>query len=140
MDILITSLLRVQEILHLLSRHAGVPESHIHYLGSQLDSVLQLPVKLSDSDIQYDTGEEQNAAVIQAYDNLCKLLRQLDDLPLTFTSLQGVSPCFRYTEVIVVIVIWYTACVVDCTMLRFPLTHKVVHTQFQHDNLGIMLP
>jgi len=92
---------KIQEFIacSLCFRHTGVLGSSVHYMGTELEQTLQLPVQLVDSDLPYRTGEEQNTAVIQVYDDLCKLLRQLDDLPLTFASLQGVSPSFRYTEV-----------------------------------------
>ena len=52
----------------------------------------------------YGTGEEPHIALLQSYDNLCKILRNLKDLPLTINSIQGISPVFRFTEVFDVII------------------------------------
>ena len=45
------------------------------------------------------TGEEVGRGVCEVFAELCKELRQLKDLPLAITSLQGTSPVFRHTEV-----------------------------------------
>ena len=61
--------------------------------------VLSLPVESCDGSLKYGTGEEQHAAILQSYENLCKVLRNLKDLPLTINSIQGTSPVFRFAEV-----------------------------------------
>ncbi|KAM5126585.1 nucleolar protein 6-like, partial [Mantella aurantiaca] len=85
---------KVPELIvrHLLELHAGLPESAISYTGNVLDCVLT-GVKKS------GTGEEQMAAVIQSYDDLSRKLWNLEDLPLTVTSVQGTHPSLRYTDV-----------------------------------------
>ena len=45
------------------------------------------------------TGEEVNKKAMDTFTELSRDLRQLRDLPLSITSLQGTSPTFRYTEV-----------------------------------------
>lgn len=81
-------------------RHAGISETNIDYIGGQLDSLLHLPVSSVDAEQKpYGTGEEENTNVIHVYDDLCKMLRRLTDLPLSINTIQGTSPCFRYTEV-----------------------------------------
>ena len=83
-------------------RHAGISPSSIHYVAGQIDTLLHLPIELksqTNEPIPYGTGEEQNISVMHAYDDLCKMIRKLSDLPLTITSTQGTSPCFRYSEV-----------------------------------------
>jgi len=54
------------------------------------------------------TGEEQQASIIQSCDSLAKLLRSAvsssSDLPLSITGIHGVSPAFRYAEVIMLII------------------------------------
>ncbi|PIK61546.1 hypothetical protein BSL78_01559 [Apostichopus japonicus] len=45
------------------------------------------------------TGEEQHLEVMAAYQELSKYLRQLKDIPLGISSVQGISPVFRHTEV-----------------------------------------
>ncbi|KAJ8304133.1 hypothetical protein KUTeg_017716 [Tegillarca granosa] len=79
--------------------HAGILPKSVTYISHQLDCVLRLPVQIKNSAISYGTGEEQHQSIIQSYDNLCKLLRNLSDLPLTINSIQGSSPVFRYSEV-----------------------------------------
>ncbi|ESO02201.1 hypothetical protein HELRODRAFT_106517 [Helobdella robusta] len=84
----------------ILNRHFAFAKEAIQMTGSQLDHVLK-PVEgkaSSDSSI-YGTGEEQHDDVIKSFDALSKALRSLEDLPLTFNTIQGLSPIFRYTEV-----------------------------------------
>ena len=57
----------------------------------------------SDDQLPYGTGEEQNVSLLHVYDELCKMVRKLSDLPLTITSMQGTAPCFRYAEVGIII-------------------------------------
>ncbi|XP_066272586.1 nucleolar protein 6-like [Branchiostoma lanceolatum] len=45
------------------------------------------------------TGDEENVTVMRAYNDLCRIVRGLQDLPLNVTSIQGTSPVFRYAEV-----------------------------------------
>ena len=83
-------------------RHAGIQPSNVHYVAGQTDPLLHLPVKFkpqTEGHLHYGTGEEQNVSLIQVYEELCKMVRKLSDLPLTITSIQGTSPCFRYAEV-----------------------------------------
>ena len=56
------------------------------------------------------TGEEVGKGVCEVFTELSKDLRQLKDLPLAITSLQGTSPVFRHTEVCV--------CVCMCVCAR----------------------
>ncbi|KAI8481867.1 Nucleolar protein 6 [Branchiostoma belcheri] len=45
------------------------------------------------------TGDEENVTVMRVYNDLCRIVRGLQDLPLNVTSIQGTSPVFRYAEV-----------------------------------------
>ncbi|XP_028852070.1 nucleolar protein 6 [Denticeps clupeoides] len=83
-----------QIITHLLQLHASVPASSVRYVGGQLDSVINLGQELC------STGEEESLRVIQNYDDLSRKLWQLEDLPLSITSVQGAHPALRYTQVI----------------------------------------
>ncbi|KAG8456873.1 hypothetical protein GDO86_002603 [Hymenochirus boettgeri] len=85
---------RVPELIakYLLPLHADIPESSISCAGNLLDSVL---CRVKES----GTGEERSVSVIQSYDDLSRKLWNLDDLPLTVTSVQGTHPCLRYTDV-----------------------------------------
>lgn len=86
-----------QIVKYVLERHACIKADDVHYKAGDLHSVLRVPVANDDQSV--GTGEEEHTAVIHAYDDLCKMLRRLSDLPLTINSIQGTSPCFRYTEV-----------------------------------------
>ncbi|XP_067130001.1 nucleolar protein 6 [Centruroides vittatus] len=87
-------------IAHTLKMHAHVDETSIHYLSNQLDSVLMhrcAPV-FEDS-IPYRTGEEINLDLLLKYNELSKELRKLKDIPLTVSSVQGMSAALRYCEI-----------------------------------------
>lgn len=91
-----------QIVKYILERHAGIQPPSVHYVADQVDPLLHLPVKFksqSDAQLPYGTGEEQNVRLLHVYDELCKMVRKLSNLPLTITSMQGTSPCFRYAEV-----------------------------------------
>uniref|UniRef100_A0A8C5LK55 Nucleolar protein 6 n=1 Tax=Leptobrachium leishanense TaxID=445787 RepID=A0A8C5LK55_9ANUR len=79
-------------IKHLLKLHVGVSESSVSYTGNLTDCVLM-------KDKNAGTGEEQMVSIVQSYDDLSRKLWNLDDLPLTVTSVQGTHPSLRYTEV-----------------------------------------
>ena len=56
-------------------------------------------VQLLPSDFDYGTGEEAALRVIGALDSLGKQLRQLKDIPLEVSAVQGTSSVFRYCDV-----------------------------------------
>ena len=76
-----------------LPRHGGVDPRSLTFVASQLDCVLQTA-----GSTDRGTGDEQAERVIQVYNNLCKQIRALE-LPLSVSSLQGISPVFRGAEV-----------------------------------------
>ncbi|XP_033750343.1 nucleolar protein 6-like [Pecten maximus] len=86
-------------VKHILLRQAGIPPESVCYIGPQLDPLLYLPMRTKKGMMSYGTGEEETVAVMHTYDSLCKILRNLKDLPLTINSTQGTSPVFRFTEV-----------------------------------------
>lgn len=45
------------------------------------------------------TGEEAMISVVRSYDDLSRKLWHLKELPLMVTSVQGVHPALRYTDV-----------------------------------------
>ena len=77
------------------SRHGDVDTSSFTYVASQLDCVLQTHAESSNG----GTGEEDAQRVNQVYNTLCKQIRALE-LPLSVSSLQGISPVFRGAEVV----------------------------------------
>ncbi|NXI45898.1 NOL6 protein, partial [Galbula dea] len=82
-----------QIVKHLLKLHTDIPESSICYMGALLESVIMNGQKAS------GTGEEAIVSVVCSYDDLSRKLWNLKGLPLTVTSVQGVHPAFRYTDV-----------------------------------------
>ena len=92
--------------------HAGISKGNIKFISNQLDVLLRptLPSSAKDSGKlvrnslpAYGTGEEQQSSVIASCDSLAKLLRSAiassNELPLSVTSVHGVSPAFRFAEV-----------------------------------------
>ena len=76
----------------LFFRHTNIPKNSVHFTGRQLTNVLHR-TSLS------GTGEEEHAAVLSTYDSLCHQIRAMKDLPLAISTIQGISPVFRYSEV-----------------------------------------
>ncbi|XP_049938031.1 nucleolar protein 6 [Schistocerca serialis cubense] len=84
---------------HILNMHLQIdPTSSITYIADQVESVLQSR-KIKPAEFEYGTGEEATLAVLSSYDGLTKQLRQLKDLPLEISTVQGNSAVFRYCEV-----------------------------------------
>ncbi|XP_060711362.1 nucleolar protein 6 [Hemiscyllium ocellatum] len=81
-----------QIVKHLLQRHLDLPKSALCYVGGLLDSVIEVDKGSAGS-------EERNISVVQSYDDLSRKLWNLNGLPLNVTSVQGIHPVFRFTEV-----------------------------------------
>ncbi|XP_075439397.1 nucleolar protein 6 isoform X2 [Ascaphus truei] len=79
-------------VKHLLQLHADIPESCVSYTGSLLDTVITRGRETG-------TGEEQTVSIVKSYDDLSRKIWNLEDLPLTVTSVQGTHPSLRYTDV-----------------------------------------
>eukprot|EP00058_Branchiostoma_floridae_P009064 XP_002594552.1 hypothetical protein BRAFLDRAFT_279825 [Branchiostoma floridae] len=91
-----------QVIQHILNRHANIPQSIIKYFGAKKSKNApkeQLLDPNQNSTSHPGTGDEENVTVMRVYNDLCRILRGLQDLPLNITSIQGTSPVFRYAEV-----------------------------------------
>lgn len=48
----------------------------------------------------YGTGEGASLCCIDNFNEVGKVIRQLEGLPLTISSVQGISPVLRYSDVI----------------------------------------
>lgn len=83
-------------ISYLLEDRLSIDSNDYTYVADQLDSVLSLP-KLEDAE-GYGTGEEACRSALEALDGLTKDLRNVDELPLIITQIQGTAATFRYTE------------------------------------------
>ncbi|CAH1797578.1 unnamed protein product [Owenia fusiformis] len=90
-------------IKHVLTRHFNITESCIKYMGNHLDSLLCIPHRSNKNkprpDPSYGTGEEHSFMVMKTYETLSKIIRNLDDLPLTVNTIQGSDAVFRHTQV-----------------------------------------
>lgn len=49
---------------------------------------------------EYGTGEGASLCCIDSFNEVGKCIRELEGLPLTVSSVQGVSPVLRYADVI----------------------------------------
>jgi len=103
--------------LHCVGSHTGISKGNVKFISNQLDVLLRptLPSSAKDSRKEarsnvavdglpvYGTGEEQQTSIIASCDSLAKLLRSAvassSELPLSITSVHGVSPAFRFAEV-----------------------------------------
>ncbi|XP_048460739.1 nucleolar protein 6 [Rhincodon typus] len=81
-----------QIVKHLLQRHLDLPKLALCYVGGLLDSVIEIEKGPAGS-------EEKNISVVRSYDDLSRKLWNLSGLPLNVTSIQGIHPVFRFTEV-----------------------------------------
>ena len=84
-----------QIITYLMEKRIRV-DVKFHFIADQLDGFLSIP-KLEDVEA-YGTGEEASLAALEALDGLAKNLRNLDDLSLPITQVQGVAASFRHAE------------------------------------------
>ncbi|XP_046857111.1 nucleolar protein 6-like isoform X2 [Xenia sp. Carnegie-2017] len=91
-------------VKYILQRHGGIENSHLHFTSNGFDDLLIQNIKLISSNqktrqlLESSSGEETGQAVIRSYESLAKLLRSLD-LPLSFHTIQSLSPVLRGTEV-----------------------------------------
>lgn len=88
-----------QIVSYLLNEKFDIPiENGVIYVADQLDSLLGRHTLLP-ADFDCGTGEEAALRVIGALDSLGKQLRQLEDIPLEVSAVQGTSSVFRYCDV-----------------------------------------
>ncbi|GFX25918.1 nucleolar protein 6 [Trichonephila clavipes] len=87
-------------IEHILKKHLDADQNQFCIRGTEVDCVLKIPEAILSSDCPpYGTGEEAHITLLQSFNTLCMELRNLRQLPLLIASIQGVSSCFRFTEV-----------------------------------------
>lgn len=84
-----------QIVSYLLEKRLNLANNYV-YIADQLESALIIP-KLEDP-VSYGTGEEATMKALEAFDELMKNLRSLEDLPLSIAQVQGVAATFRHTE------------------------------------------
>ncbi|XP_055636770.1 nucleolar protein 6 [Toxorhynchites rutilus septentrionalis] len=83
-------------VLFLLNAHYDIPETMVTYLAQQFE----VSIKPLDRELKelHETVEERALACIRAFDELSKVLKNLDDLPLTINALMGTDALFRYSD------------------------------------------
>ncbi|XP_019540558.3 nucleolar protein 6 [Aedes albopictus] len=79
--------------LYLLNAHFDISETKLTYLAQQFE----VSVKPDGGELQ-ETVEERSLACIRAFDNLSKIVKTLDGLPLAINSLAGTDAVFRYAD------------------------------------------
>ncbi|XP_058824101.1 nucleolar protein 6 [Topomyia yanbarensis] len=79
--------------LYLLNSHYDITETKLTYSAHQFE----VSVKPDGSEL-HETVEERSLACIRAFDNLSRIMKKLDDLPLTINSLVGTDAVFRYAD------------------------------------------
>lgn len=97
-DSLSTKRLICQKIVeHLLDHHLQVKSTEITYCAGQVDKVFKVnPLFIREATDLTEDAESCTLAVIQNADELGKQLRQLTDLALDVSGIQGASAIFRY--------------------------------------------
>eukprot|EP00112_Aurelia_sp_Birch-Aquarium-sp1_P004342 Seg149.9 transcript_id=Seg149.9/GoldUCD/mRNA.D3Y31 product="Nucleolar protein 6" protein_id=Seg149.9/GoldUCD/D3Y31 len=98
-----------QVIEYLLQRFFKIQSLSIHYYMDQFDALIKPKYITEFSNVQKKqqeskhlstaTGEEESLAMIYAFEELCKQIRNIEGLPLDINSIQGAHPAFRLTEV-----------------------------------------
>ncbi|XP_055545116.1 nucleolar protein 6 [Wyeomyia smithii] len=79
--------------LFLLNAHYDISEQKVTYAAHQFE----VSIKPEDSE-RHETIEERSLACIRAFDDLSKILKKLDGIPLTINGLVGTDAVFRYTD------------------------------------------
>jgi Nrap protein. len=88
-----------------LIRHCGISSSFIEYHGNDFDIILKNETPSLDvithSKNKYirGCGEEENSHVIKTFEELCREIRGLKQLPLVVNTIHGVDTALRFTEV-----------------------------------------
>ncbi|XP_053697010.1 nucleolar protein 6 [Sabethes cyaneus] len=80
-------------VLFLLNAHFDISEKKITYAAHQFEVAIK-----SEESEQHETVEERSLACIRAFDELSKILKKLDGVPLTINGLVGTDPVFRYAD------------------------------------------
>lgn len=68
------------------------------YTGNELDIAYSIDKTYEESFDDVKNAEQLSTSVIKAFDDLAKMLRSLQNIPLSITSVLGKSPVFRYCE------------------------------------------
>ncbi|XP_050522298.1 nucleolar protein 6 [Daktulosphaira vitifoliae] len=86
-------------VQYVLKNKLSISSEQFIYIADQAEEVLLNPF-VKPIGFEYGTGEDASMRCIDSFNEVGKAIRELDGLPLTVTSVQGVSPVLRYTDVI----------------------------------------
>lgn len=81
-----------------MEHHFGLKEDDILYAGNELDVAYTIDKTYEDSFDDVKNSEQLAMTVIKTFDELAKILRSLQNIPLSVTSVLGKSSVFRYCE------------------------------------------
>ncbi|XP_055607721.1 nucleolar protein 6 [Uranotaenia lowii] len=79
--------------LYLLNSHFDVPETQVTYSAQQFEA----SVRPKNADM-HETVEQRALACIRTFDNLARIIKNLDGLPLTINAILGTDAVFRYSD------------------------------------------
>lgn len=90
----------VQRIVqHLIKRHFGISEEHLHYWASQLYPFLHVSKSVPNNIFDHRLEITGFQPVMTAYNDLAKILRSVDgELPLLISNIYPCSPALRYSS------------------------------------------
>ncbi|CAJ0827726.1 12110_t:CDS:10, partial [Entrophospora sp. SA101] len=88
---------------HLLSLHYGIKQENkgIQYWASQFNEFVRLTSNVPKFIYNQDLSHQGFQPVMNAYDNLIKMLNSLEDLPLIISGIKSSSPALRYSTVFI---------------------------------------
>ena len=85
-------------IKHLLSLHCHVPESSIKYHAAEFNCILKVNKEAIKSKHIPGCGLEERVHFLKNFDELCKQLHSLENIPLKIKSIDGIDSSFRLTQ------------------------------------------
>lgn len=98
------SMVPKQIVTHLLNVHCGIPATSITYHGEEFNSILNVSTPSLEQDSNSKNkyvrgnGEEESSHVVRTFEELCREIRGLKDLPLIVNSIHGVDSALRFTQ------------------------------------------
>ncbi|XP_053670273.1 nucleolar protein 6 [Anopheles nili] len=84
-------------VLFLLNAHLDIKAKKVSYLAAQFEAAIK-PWPVQELDAMHETIEERSLAVIRTFDTLGRMMRDLDQLPLTINAILGTDAVFRYAD------------------------------------------
>ncbi|XP_063215602.1 nucleolar protein 6 isoform X2 [Bacillus rossius redtenbacheri] len=86
-----------QIVEYLLQHKLGLAGSDILYIADQFEDLIKQKMLVPEG-FEYGTGEEAALAVLRAFGELAEDVRELKNMPLDVTGVQGTDSVFSYTD------------------------------------------